>query len=474
MMPYLQNRLGRKTNFERGKTTTTMKDHKILLVNPWIYDFAAYDLWAKPLGLLSLGALLRRNGCEVAFLDCLQNPHPFMNDKAPRVMPCGDGKFYRQIIDRPAPLRDIHRRYSRYGISIEAFMHDLSHMERPDAVLVTSLMTYWYPGVIEAIRCIRKVHGDVPVILGGVYATLCTEHARRYSGADHVIAGEGELQLLSLLSDLWGVSPSFIPDMDDLDSLPYPCFDLIEEPRYICIQTSKGCPFRCTYCASHRLNPTVRRRNPLKVADEISWWNKTTGVRDFAFYDDALLYRPEEFALPLMKAIIGRGLNVRFHCPNGLHIRPITKEVAAAMWQSGFKTIRLGLETSDPVRQKNTGGKVTNDDFLRAMEHLTGAGFDAGDIGVYILCGLPRQRAQEVLDAVALVKATGAWPMITEYSPIPHTQDWEEAVQISAYPIADEPLYHNNTLLACRWEGLTYAMYRGIRRVARGIDIPES
>ena len=447
-----------------------MKDRNILLVNPWIYDFAAYDLWAKPLGLLSLGALLRKNGCNVTFLDCLQTPHPFMKTKAPKVMPGGHGKFYRQIIERPPQLSDIPRHYSRYGISIDAFLHDLSHMERPDAVLVTSLMTYWYPGVIQAISCVKEVHGDVPVILGGVYATLCTQHAQKCSGADHVIAGQGELQLLSLLSALWGEPPVFTPDMNDLDCLPYPCFDLIEKPRYVCIQTSRGCPFRCTYCASHWLSPIVLRRDPIKVAGEISWWNKTAGVTDFAFYDDALLHRPKEFALPMMREISGSGLGIRFHCPNGLHIRSISKELAIALKQSGFVTIRLGLETSDPVRQQTTGGKVTNDDFFRAMESLTGAGFDAGEIGVYVLCGLPRQTAQEVLDAVALVKATGARPMITEYSPIPHTKDWDEAVQISAYPIADEPLFHNNTVLACRWDGLTYEMYQGIKKAARTQD----
>ena len=452
---------------DKGKRLPAMKGRNILLVNPWIYDFAAYDMWAKPLGLLCLGALLERNGCEVAFIDCLKTPHPFMKDKAPKILPGGHGKFYRRIIERPTRLGDIRRRYSRYGISIEAFKHDLARMKRPDAVLVTSLMTYWYPGVIEAIRCIREVFADVPIILGGVYATLCTEHARRFSGADHVIAGEGELKLLHLLEELWGDPPEFIPDMNDLDSLPYPCFDLIDEPRYVCIQTSKGCPFRCTYCASHYLSPTVRRRDPVKVADEITWWNKSIGVRDFAFYDDALLHRPEGFALPMMREIISRKLGVRFHCPNGLHIRPITKEVACAMKQSGFATIRLGLETSDPVRQKETGGKVTNEDFLHAMENLVSAGFDAGDIGVYILCGLPSQRAQEVLDAVALVKQAGARPMITEYSPIPHTKDWEKAVQLSCYPITDDPIFHNNTLLACRWEGLTYEMYQEIKQAAR-------
>ena len=48
----------------------------ILLVNPWIHDFAAYDVWAKPLGLLGLGAILRRHGCRVSYVDCLNRFHP--------------------------------------------------------------------------------------------------------------------------------------------------------------------------------------------------------------------------------------------------------------------------------------------------------------------------------------------------------------------------------------------------------------
>ena len=48
----------------------------ILLVNPWIHDFAAYDFWAKPLGLLQIGAALRRHGCHVSYIDCLDRFHP--------------------------------------------------------------------------------------------------------------------------------------------------------------------------------------------------------------------------------------------------------------------------------------------------------------------------------------------------------------------------------------------------------------
>jgi len=51
--------------------TPDCKKKSILLVNPWIHDFAAYDFWMKPLGLLYVGAILRAAGYEVGLLDCL-------------------------------------------------------------------------------------------------------------------------------------------------------------------------------------------------------------------------------------------------------------------------------------------------------------------------------------------------------------------------------------------------------------------
>lgn len=444
-----------------------MRGRNVLLINPWIYDFAAYDMWAKPLGLLGLGAVLRKNGCRVSFIDCLKAPHPHMKSKSPKLGRGGQGKYYREILPTPQCLSDITRSYGRYGISIEAFQHDLGEIPRPDAVLVTSLMTYWYPGVFEAIRLIRDAFERIPIILGGIYATLCRDHAVRLSGADYVISHEGEIEVLGLLSRIWGESPECVPDTGNLDTLPYPLFDLVNPLRYVCIQTSRGCPYRCTYCASHLISPKTRRRDPLRVADEIEHWSVSHSVVDVAFYDDALLFEAGSFALPMMREITRRGLNVRLHCPNALHVRSIGREVASAMKRSGFSTVRLGLETTDPARQARSGAKVTNEDFLRAMDNLTLAGFDPQDIGVYILCGLPRQHASEVMEAVRFVKGCGASPMIAEYSPLPGTKEWEKACSNSRYPLSSDPLFHNNTSLPCAWEGFTPEMYREIRLAAR-------
>jgi radical SAM superfamily enzyme YgiQ (UPF0313 family) len=444
-----------------------MKGKNVLLVNPWIHDFAAYDLWAKPLGLLSIGAVIRANGCRVSFIDCLRSLHPLMPGKAPRAGMFGKGKYYREVIARPEQISDIPRKYSRYGISEEAFMEDLRGMPEPDAILVTSLMTYWYPGVFSAIKLLRKAYPGTPVILGGIYASLCRDHAARFSGAHHVISGEGELSVLSTLTELWGKAPVYVPDMGDLDTLPYPLFDLVDPLKYVCIQTSRGCPYRCTYCASQLLYGGLRRRDPVRVADEISFWVREHGVSDFAFYDDALLQDAARYAEPLMREVLKRALQVRFHCPNALHARGVTRETSLLMKQCGFSTIRLGLETSDAARQLSSGGKVTNDEFFRAMENLSRAGFAPGDVGVYILCGLPGQEAGEVMAAVRFVKESGARPMIAEYSPLPGTGEWEKALSSSRYDLAMDPIFQNNTILPCAWEGLTLDMYREIRSEAQ-------
>ncbi len=69
------------------------------------------------------------------------------------------------------------------------FQHELASLPRPDAVLVGTMMTYWYPAVADCIKSIKNVFPDVPVLAGGVYATLCYDHAAACTGADHIVPG---------------------------------------------------------------------------------------------------------------------------------------------------------------------------------------------------------------------------------------------------------------------------------------------
>jgi radical SAM superfamily enzyme YgiQ (UPF0313 family) len=197
-----------------------------------------------------------------------------------------------------------------------------------------------------------------------------------------------------------------------------------------------------------------------------------TGARDFALYDDALLINADGHVIPLARGIASLGLPIRLHIPNGLHVRYLTDKIARLLKAAGCSTIRLGFESSDENLQAATGGKTSNDDYLRAARALLGAGFTRAQVGVYILAGLPGQRAEQVAASIRFVHASGLRPFVSEYSPIPGTAMWDAAVAASPFPIRDEPLFHNNSLLPCRWEGCTPDDVHLLKRFARRPDAP--
>jgi radical SAM superfamily enzyme YgiQ (UPF0313 family) len=423
----------------------------ILLVNPWIHDFAAYDFWAKPLGLLGLAAILRAHGCRVSYLDCLDRFHPRMPATA-----AGDrhgrGPFRKAIIPKPPQFHDVCRRFARYGIDPAWFREDLSRLAAPDLVLVTSGMTYWYTGVRETIDQVKRVFPQAPVLLGGVYATLCPDHARRCSGADEVFTGPAEPALLDLVHAFtgWSAARRFAPE--HLDTYPFPALDLQHRIPYAPVLTSRGCPFACAYCASHLLEPRRLRRSPASVVAEIAHWHRGWGVSDFVLYDDAFLEDPEGHALPVLEAVVQSGMPVRFHTPNALHLRGVTPRTARLLFAAGFTTLRFGLETADFSTRGELDHKVTAPEFERAVGALKDAGFAGAQLGAYLLVGLPGQEKQAILRSIDAVKRAGIAPVLTYYSPIPGTRLWAEAAAASRYDLAADPLYTNNAVLPCRGE----------------------
>jgi radical SAM superfamily enzyme YgiQ (UPF0313 family) len=435
----------------------------ILCVNPWIHDFAAFDFWAKPLGLFSIAAILREKGLKVSYIDCLDRFHPKESKKI-KIFWDGRGPFRKTQIKLPhelepkkletekleaIELKTIGKKYSRYGIKPEWFIADLKKTENPDIIFVTSLMTYWASGVKETIEIIKKIFPDIPIVLGGIYATLNFEHAKRYTRADLVIKGAGEQQLKKIIKDFTGFEMEESKISDDLNRLPYPALDLQNKIAYAPILTSRGCPFSCDYCASSYLEPKFRQRSPENVFKEIIHWHNNHQIKNFAFYDDALLMNAKSCVFPLFEKIISSKLDIWFHTPNAMHIKAITKQAADLMFKAGFKTIRLGLETTDFSNKRNHDVKVVKNDFYQAIDNLKTAGFNKNQIGAYLLCGLPEQNLDEVEISMRLVAKTGITPVLAYYTPIPHTPMWNRAVKHSKLGLHEHPVFTNNTLFPC-------------------------
>ena len=409
-----------------------MQRKRFLLINPWVYDFAAVNMWARPLGLLRVAEFLSQFDVEILLLDCMDRF---------RLKGYNMGKYPKLILPTPEPLLDIKRYYGRYGIGLDEFIQRLRSSAPVDMILVTSLMTYWYPGVFEVIRLCRRFLPGVPVVLGGIYATLCHEHAKAFSGADYVYRGRISHDFADL-TETMGIRLTGTGN-----PVPYYRLNLYRNPPYAPLLTSEGCPYRCSYCASGLLSDSYSTRPVDEIVQEIRQLH-SLGVKDLAFYDDALLFRAEEHIKPLLHEIIREGLDVRFHTPNGLHARYLDSELADLMYRAGFKTIRLSLETVNPERQGLSGGKVRNDELDRAIFYLRKAGFRKENIGVYLMYGLPGQDIEEVAEGVEYLISRDVRIHLAEYSPIPGTRDWEILTEKGIIHDDIDPLLTNNTVFS--------------------------
>ncbi len=426
----------------------------VLLVNPWIYDFAAYDLWLRPYGLLKIGGLLRQRGYRVAFLDLLDPFYPEL-PKRPRRKRYGTGHFFRQEVPKPVSLEDVPRRYARYGLPPALAEKEMARFEAPQMILLTGLLTYWYPGVRATYELLKRHFPQARYFLGGVYPRLVPRHAKELFPEVEIIVSPSFEEVVKRL--VREGEPSGGPQ----EGLAWPAFDLQREIPYVVLLTSLGCPFQCAYCASAHLFPRYEAFDPEEVWAEISYWHGRFGVKDFAFYDDALLFEFEKRLGRVLERVLEAGLEVHFHTPNAIHARFVTREVALLLKRAGFVTLRLGLETIGSRWDQ----KVKEEEFEQAVAYLREAGFEASQIGAYILLGLPHQELEEVREAARFVFRCGAFPVLTEYSPLPGTPLFEEARRTARYPLED-PLYQNNSLFPAwknpPWEAL-WELKRQIR-----------
>jgi radical SAM superfamily enzyme YgiQ (UPF0313 family) len=328
-------------------------------------------------------------------------------------------------------------------------------------------MTYWYPGVQETIECIRSVFSRTPVVLGGIYARLCPDHAQRRSGADHVVLEPAEKSLLPIVQQFTGCSFTANFNPGDLDSYPYPALTLQSKINYVPLLTSRGCPFNCAYCASRFLEPERMLRSPKAVVEEIRFWHTSYDQRDFVLYDDAFLINAEQHALPLLEEIINSGLRVNFHTPNAVHIRGITAQTSALMHKAGFITLRLGLETVEFNHRQEIDKKVSEEEFKQAVGYLKEAGFGKKQIGAYLLAGLPGQKLTTIEHSIETVKRQGITPVLAHYTPIPHTTLWPQAVAASRYDLESDPVYTNNVVIPCQKEPFLWDTITRLKELAK-------
>jgi len=400
---------------------------KILLVNPPIYDFAAYDFWLKPYGMLSVAGNLRGKA-DFKLFDYLDRMHPFVTkQKELESDQWGRGRFYCENAPSPQPLKAIPRYFRRFGLPRSMFENFVAKEGPFDFVFVQTTMTYWYKGVEEVIEDIRKVWPQVKIVLGGNYVTLCSNHAKK-SGADLLVRGAN-------LEPLWkylGISP-------DLNQPAL--WEAYDKLKVGVLKLTEGCPFKCTYCSVPKVYNKFKTRPLEHSLAELELLCRL-GVENIAFYDDALLFEAEKVLIPFLNEVVKRDIKVNFHSPNALNARFITRELAELMVQAGFKSFYLGFESASAQWQKHTGSKVFSDELAQAVKHLTSAGAEPTYITAYQILGHPHIDIQQLEASMHFVNSLGIRGMLADFSPIPGTPDGEYCRR---WVDMDEPLMHNKT-----------------------------
>jgi tryptophan 2-C-methyltransferase len=267
---------------------------------------------------------------------------------------------------------------------------------------------------------------DAPIVLGGVGFSVMPEEVLQRCGADLGVRGDGEFVLPALAtrlerrgngSDLpnlvfrsgsgWRRNPvSATP----LDSLPPMSRDFVDNPRYFReggqagLETKRGCPKRCVYCADPPAKGRLSRlRPPAAVADEIARL-LARGI-DHLHTCDSEFNIPEFHAADVCREIIRRGLGDRLRWYAYCAPVPFSKELAALMRRAGCAGINFGVDSGDPAVLARLGRDFGPGDILAAARLAREAGMA---VMLDLLLGSPGETRESVLRTIAVVR--GAAP----------------------------------------------------------------
>ncbi len=276
----------------------------------------------------------------------------------------------------------------------------------------------------ELARGIKRINSEALVVMGGAHATAYWDDVLQDDAVDAVVLQEGERTLLDILRAMTDGRDRFDvpgiacrgPDglrlsadreaVDDLDALPFPAWNLIpvekywrrprigwiySEREYMCVVTSRGCPYRCRYC-HHTLGKTWRARSVDNIARELRLLKEEYGIREIVVVDDTFNLsekRTREFARRLIEDRLG----LKLHFPVGFRGDILTTETAALLKDAGMYRCMIAVETGSERIQKLIDKNLDMAKVSRIVNEIVKMGVLTH--GVFML-GFPTETREEM------------------------------------------------------------------------------
>jgi len=320
----------------------------------------------------------------------IQPPLP-CNERHKRILPLGIGylaSYIRQELpDIDVRILDAHVMNMNYSQTICEIIK-----EKWD-VVGFSFWTAQAPFVYNIASAVKVHIPEALIVFGGVHTSLCPEEATEYS--DLCVLHEGEITFTEVLKrlqdsrkfdDINGVAfredGKFVqtparPLIDNLDTIPFPAWDLLSMDCYstplhvvggrrLPIVGSRGCPYNCTYCVSPLMwMGKVRWRNPENVIEEMKKSITELNICQFHFWDDNFLLN-RKYVIGLCEGILREGLKVKWTgLTRASHVQK-NKDLIELLAKSGCIGLEVGIESANP----ETFIQIQKEESLAVIEEI--------------------------------------------------------------------------------------------------------
>ncbi|WP_298037277.1 radical SAM protein [uncultured Desulfuromonas sp.] len=331
---------------------------------------------------------------------------------------------------------------------------------RPDILALTSTTLSIFHAHSLADRAKARFPG-LKVLIGGPHLSAAPrETMERFPAFDIAVQGEGEATIAELLQVLKNATPLEAvqgilfrdgeqlretdrrPYIEDLDTLPFPAFDLLEgfPGRYApapfktrqlpaaSLVTSRGCPNECIFCDRSIFGSHCHAHSTEYVVDMIRKLHDEYGVREFSFEDDTFVTFKKRLR-EVCERLIELDLGISWSCLG--RVDHVTSENLALMKKAGCWQISFGIESGDQQILNTIGKRVTLDQIRQAIAWTREAGIMAKGFFIVGHPGETRQTLRATLDFALELPLNDI--SVTMLTPFPGTELYDRADEFGTF-----------------------------------------